>query len=416
MPLDPLAAYRQSGFLVAGEPFPLVGTVHAFASASSDSTLVLVTFSLPSRVLTFARDGEQYRASYRVAIEIQRDSVVMHRHMSHESVRVGSFRETSRGEESVIFRQFLAVAPGSYSLLLRVSDSTSGRFALTRANMDVPRYDRGGSTAPIAVYQALPRTDRRSIPKLVPNPRSTAVFGRDSVFTLYVETYAEDAPDSALLRLRVLDQQKRAIHVDTVRAVRRGRLLSGILHLRVARLGLGAILVELQSPDGAIAVVPLVVSLGEGLAVTTFDEMLEYLRFYTTSERLRALRDTTLESRPGAWLSFLRETDPTPTTIEHEGLREYFRHLADANARFRDEGIPGWLTERGMVYATLGEPDNVLEPGGPQVHERGRAQVWEYARHRVQLVFVDRTGLGKWELTPTSEAEFASIARRVRVQ
>lgn len=413
MPTDPLAAYRQAGFLVAGEPFPVVGMVHALASPSAESTLILVTFSLPSRALTFTRDGERYHASYRVAIELQRDSTVVQRYSGREAVRVASFRETSRGEESVIFQHYFTVAPGAYALSVRATDSISGRYALIRAGVEVPRYD-GGSSAPIAVYQVEPRTRRAAIPTLVPNARSTAVFGRDSLLTLYVESYVPG--DSVLLLLRVLDQQKRVILADTVRAIRHGEILSGLAHLSVERLGFGALVAELQSPTGARALVPLVVSLGEGLVVTTFDEMLEYLRYYTTTERLRALRDTTPEARPAAWATFLRETDPAPSTIEHEGLSRYFRQLAEANARFRDEGIPGWLTERGMVFATLGEPDNIYEPSDPRSIERGRAQVWDYARYRTQLVFVDATGFGRWRLTPSSEAEFWTIARRVRVQ
>ena len=69
-----------------------------------------------------------------------------------------------------------------------------------------------------------------------------------------------------------------------------------------------------------------------------------------------------------------------------------------------------------MVYTTLGEPDNIFVPSGPRSLERGRAQVWEYARYRAQFVFVDATGFGRWRLAPGSESEFATIARRVRVQ
>jgi GWxTD domain-containing protein len=414
VPTDPLAAYRQAGFLVAGEPFPLVGAVHALASPSPESTLILVTFSLPNRVLTFTRDGEQYHASYNVTLELRRDSMLVQRHEEREIVRVASFRETSRGEESVIFQKYFPVAPGHYALAVRATDSTSGHFATTTVGVDVPRYESGSATAPIAVYQAATRTDRGAVPSLVPNPRSTAVFGRDTTLTFYVESYG--AQDSALLPLRVIDQRKRTVFAETVRVTRHGQLLSGTTSIPVARLGLGATFVELQSPEGASAPVPLVVSLGEGLAVTTFEEMLEYLRFYATPERLRALRDTTREERSNAWARFLKETDPTPTTIEHEGLRNYFQNLAEANARFRDDGMPGWMTDRGMVYATLGEPDNVIEPKGAQPTERGRMQVWEYSRYRTQLVFIDNTGFGKWRLTPSSEAEFLSVARHVRVQ
>ena len=148
----------------------------------------------------------------------------------------------------------------------------------------------------------------------------------------------------------------------------------------------------------------------EDMAAVSFDEMLGSLRYFTTAERLRALRDTTAEARAAAWASFVRATDPSPGTPEHEGLREYFGRLAVANARFRGEEVPGWLSDRGMVYVTLGEPDRIVEGAG-EARARTRTQVWEYAQHRLRLVFVEQEGARRWRLTPASEAEFQAAKR-----
>ena len=113
-------------------------------------------------------------------------------------------------------------------------------------------------------------------------------------------------------------------------------------------------------------------------------------------------------------MTFWRETDPDPQTTEHEALRDYFRRLLTANERFREEGSTGWLTERGRVFITLGEPDQILEQGDVGIGTRGRIQIWQYLQHRAQFVFVDQSGFGRWRMTPTSEAEFESIAVRVR--
>ena len=72
------------------------------------------------------------------------------------------------------------------------------------------------------------------------------------------------------------------------------------------------------------------------------------------------------------------------------------------------------MTDRGMVFVTLGEPDQVLEPTAMAMNERGRIQVWEYRSLRIQLQFVDQSGFGRWRLTPGSQSEFMSAARRVQ--
>jgi GWxTD domain-containing protein len=155
----------------------------------------------------------------------------------------------------------------------------------------------------------------------------------------------------------------------------------------------------------------LFISGSDDLAAVSLHELLDYLRYFTTAERLRVLRDTVTEARAATWTAFLRATDPLPVTPEHEGLREYFSRLAIANARFRGEEVPGWLSDRGMVYSTLGEPDRIVEP---RAGAGERVQLWEYRQHRLRLTFIERETMQRWRLTPSSEAEFQAIAARVR--
>jgi GWxTD domain-containing protein len=201
----------------------------------------------------------------------------------------------------------------------------------------------------------------------------------------------------------------------------------------VARLGIGVVTVGVERLDAARRVservlaqesardsardsarVALFVTLGEDLPITSFDEVVSYLRYYAAPERLRALRDTAPDARAVAWAAFLRESDPVPATAEHEGLRDYFARIRAANVRFGEEGSAGWLTDRGMAYVALGEPDQIFDPGGPEVNVRGRQQIWDYRSPRLQLVFVDQSGFGRWRLAPQSMTEVqAAIKQRL---
>ena len=96
------------------------------------------------------------------------------------------------------------------------------------------------------------------------------------------------------------------------------------------------------------------------------------------------------------------------------GCSKYAR-IAQANTRFREEGSAGWLTDRGRVLVALGAPDQVFEPNVADLNQRGRRQVWDYRSQRLQVVFIDQTGFGRWKMTMTTEAEFESAARRVLV-
>jgi GWxTD domain-containing protein len=157
---------------------------------------------------------------------------------------------------------------------------------------------------------------------------------------------------------------------------------------------------------------PVFVTFGEDLPVATFTEMINYLRYFGSPARLQSLRDAPPDARANAWATFLRETDRDPATPVNEALRDYFARIAQANVRFREEGDIGWLTDRGRVLVALGAPDQFYEPNTTDLNQRGRTQIWEYRRHRLQVVFVDQTGFGRWRMTVGSEAEFEALMRR----
>ena len=87
--------YREIGLLAAPSPVSFVGKISSFASAFPDTTLVLVSISIPNRALTFTREAERYRAPYEVKLSLNRGDVEAATVNAMEIVRVGSFREVA---------------------------------------------------------------------------------------------------------------------------------------------------------------------------------------------------------------------------------------------------------------------------------------------------------------------------------
>lgn len=411
---DPVAVYTRAGLIASGAPLSFVGWVR-FLAGESDSAAALVALSFPARAFSFVREGTGYRARYDVSLEFRHGGESVRRVQATEAVRVNTLRETTREEESVIFQHLLSLAPGAYTMLVAVRDSAGSREGTAVVRIVVPRVGPGTGgvvSSPIVVHRAAPRSSVVDRPRLVANARSTALLGRDSIMRVYVEGYAVGGRTEMRLRVR-----GSAGHVsyDTALQARAqsGTVTGHLASIPVGRLGIGLSQVEVvAAPGGAVlSASPILVGLGEGLVVTTFDEALDYLRWFGSPERVRLLREESPARQPAAWTRFLRETDPVPTTGEHEGLRDYFARLELANVRFREEPTPGWLTDRGMVFVALGEPDRVREPrredsAGPPT------QQWEYDAPRARLVFVDRSGRGEWRLTAASEAEFRNATRQ----
>ena len=413
---DVVALYRRMGLLAEGGETPFVGSLSFFAGPSDDSTTIVVAVSLANRSLRFRSEGERWRASYDVGIEVRSGTDVVQEVRAREVVRVLAFRETTRDDESVLFKQVLNLAPGTYDIRLTVRDESATRGSAVEATIGVPRFAAGTVSSPVPVYEARPREQLAAPPDIVPTPRSTAVFGRDSVMTIYAEGYGDGATLPVQVSVKA-DESNAVLWSDSLQLPRHGDHFSSTFSIPLNRLGVGVMSLGINRPGSADTLrIPLFVAFGEDLPVATFTQMLDYLRYYVSSQRIQAMRDAPAEARAGLWAAFLRDTDPVPQTSSHEGLRDYFNRIAQANLRFREEGQPGWLTDRGRVAIALGPPDQIIEPSMSGVGTRGRTLIWDYREHRLQVIFIDTTGFGRWRMTLTSESEFEATVRRVILQ
>jgi GWxTD domain-containing protein len=231
------------------------------------------------------------------------------------------------------------------------------------------------------------------------------------VITLYVEGYGQG--DRMPLSLAARDESGRLLWHDEASLPRHGDLFSGAVNVPVAKIGIGVAVVLIWPSDAADTVrAPVFVGFGEELPVAKFDDMLQYLRWFAAPYRIKALRDSSPEGRPAAWANFVKETDSNPLTPVNEDLQAYFTRLLIVSQRFKEEGSPGWLTDRGKVFLGLGEPDQMYDQGISTLGDRGRAQVWQYQRLNIQLTFYDQSGFGRWRLTNASELEFQSQWQR----
>ena len=409
---DGVKLYRELGLLARGAPMPFVGNVAFMASATPDSTHVVVALTISNGNLTFGRETDRFRAGYTVSITLRNGSETVKQIEAHESVLVASFKEVSRLDESVIYQELLTLKPGRYSLTVNVRDDGSSKNGSDEVTLVVPTLTAGTLSTPVAFARVYQRLSLDSLPRVVTNPAATATFGRDSLVGLYVEGYGTAAGARLPLNIAARTENGRMLFTDTISLVRRQNLYSGVLYVPVARTGIGPIVMSVWQTGGKDTTrAPVFIGFGEELPVATYDEMLNYLKWFALPSRLRALRDTAPEFRPAAWANFVREN--ATLTGGAEALRDYFLRLNAANSKFREEGVPGWMTDRGKVLLGLGEPDQVYEQGSPSdPTQRLRSTIWEYRGIQQQLVFNEQQEFGHWRLTNSSAIAFEAAWRR----
>jgi GWxTD domain-containing protein len=81
---------------------------------------------------------------------------------------------------------------------------------------------------------------------------------------------------------------------------------------------------------------------------------------------------------------FWLRRDPMPDTDKNEFREEHYERIAYANQNFAVDGVPGWRTDRGVIYITYGKPDEI------QKSESG--EIWLFKFKRGTGLFGSRTG------------------------
>ncbi len=137
--------------------------------------------------------------------------------------------------------------------------------------------------------------------------------------------------------------------------------------------------------------------------------------YIITDEERRAFKQfRTDEERQSFVESFWMRRDPTPDTEENEYKEEHYRRIAYSNDHYAS-GIPGWKTDRGMIYIKYGPPDEIdSHPSGgsyQRPYEEGGGETSTYPfedwRYRyidgigtnVNIEFVDTTMSGEYHMT-----------------
>ncbi len=121
----------------------------------------------------------------------------------------------------------------------------------------------------------------------------------------------------------------------------------------------------------------------------------------TNEERAAFQRLTTDEERQKFIEQFWQRRDGTPGTARNEFKEEHYRRIAYVNERFASSK-PGWKTDRGRIYIKYGPPDEI-KTVPPKPGQFG-SERWFY-RHiegvgdLIEVLFVDKTGSGDYEIT-----------------
>lgn len=416
----PLQIYRDLGFMTGPGQFPAVASF-ATVAGPADSAYVLLGMSLPSSALRFQRDGDGFFAEYRIDVTfMDADSTTVKRFEGREVVRVSSFAETGRTDESIIYQQGMTLPPGHYIVRLQAADVNSARGFRMLDTLTVPDYRRdAGLASPVLVYDAGGRARRETLPALISNPRHTVPFGAEAPL-VYVESYDTTSP---YVDVRVLNEGGAELWSGrTTLSSAAPDLRYALIEIPANALPLGRFWVEVRDPHSNPVRTPLVMTISDEWMIANVSELMDFLRYIAHPEELDSLGIGTPVEQRAAWERFWARRDPLPVTDINEYRDQFFQRVRYATEAFREGGgRPGWQTHRGEVFIVLGPPEQVIERyiGERNITLQPNAEEWVYTSvpgGELDLLFYDRSGFGRFELTPSSAMDFRNVADRLKPQ
>ncbi|MFN2382763.1 MAG: GWxTD domain-containing protein [Gemmatimonadota bacterium] len=430
--LDLNAIFSNDDFYKAHDLLQARGDVGFLADvwylpASADSTRALLGVSLSNSTLQFVRTTTgRWQANYSVIARVtpERGGRAVEQTWD-KAVDVGSFDETLLTGETIVFQTELVLPVGAADLSLTVRDRNADDASRVTAKLDVPTLPPARVAVAEPVLLRVYRPGGAAGGDYVVNPSHYYAAPPTQFEFLAEVSGAAGAPAPLTLAAR-LTPATGAGPEDSVTAWSQAVAAEGNGTVRAfgavpnarARFGEYELELILTSATGetiARSSTPLLIAGSSGWIVRNWDDALSLIRYEATEDEhdiLEKIHGT--EERVAAWNCFWAMRDPVTTTSANEALQDYFRRIQIANANWKSALRPGYLSDRGRVFITLGPPDDISQramPDGPMPYE-----VWTYNRYNFQILFVDRIGFNNYQLDSSGvyQRELGAIERRKR--
>ncbi len=409
--------YRDQGILQAEGDVEFLADVWVLPTAS-DSARALLGISLSNADLQFVRTEEGgWQADYEVIVgfEAEEGESPPERRWERD-VRVATFDETLLTGETIVFQAELGLLPGEYETTITVRDRNADDASRGKMSISVPPVAGAalGEPVPLRIYRP-----GESGGEFVVNPAHTYTTAPTD-FEYLMQAEGLDPAATYTLVAQIVPQEDgepAGRWSGTVTPEADGTVRHfGTIENQAAQFGEYRLDVSLEAADGsalANASTPLLVAGSGGWIAENWDDALSLIKYEATSGEMDILEDVEGEqARIEAWNCFWRIRDPVPATAANEGMAEYFRKVLIANANWQSALRPGYLSDRGRVFITIGPPDDVNQrpvPSGSSAYE-----VWTYYRYNFQILFVDRIGFNNYQLESidTYQRELATVERR----
>ena len=386
------------------------------AQHPSSSRLDLYT-KVPFASLRFISTAEGFSARYDMTTEVyqlaeeERPGPLVTSRSWVDTVRVQRFRATQAEQRYDLSLHSFVLPPDRYLVRVRLENRSTGEVYSRELPVEVRDMRNGVAVSDLLLLEEYDADQNVIFPSVLGR------IGSDkSNVQFFYELYA-DRPQSVQITQEVVrlrkkgglssvrrllgmdgEQEEKVLSRRKTKQLAAGRTQAvAAIPMDSLRAGSYVSRVLVRSRDGealASASAPFTVQwAGLDRHIRRIDEAIAQLQYIAKDDEIAQIRRAgTPAEQLRRFRAFWRKRDPTPDTGRNERMEEYYYRVSFANRNFgsiRD----GWRTDRGHVHVLFGEPSSIERHFGSSSYE-----VWHYDGIGRRFIFVDKSGVGDYEL------------------
>ncbi len=368
---------------------------------STDSlTRVDIFLKVPYLRIKFIKRGNIYEANYDVDLSFfdsEADTLMLHRSW-REDVKTKDFRATTMPSSFNLSYRSFNLLPGIYKLKISVQDDNSQIKGSSENPVTVLPINKPLDISDIVLISKMVGNGKKE--KIIPNVSKVITSKVRSISFFYV-VYS-NIPRDVTIFYQVTNLRKDKFYKQSVnKKIKIGKnVIYQTLKNEELTLGEYSLIVKVidDSTGQKIGIGKKFYSKISNFptSIVDLDLAIDQMIYIASASQIDYIKSAkTYDEKLRRYLRFWKSKDPSPNTPENEVLDEYYRRVDYANANFKSY-YDGWRTDMGMIYITLGPPDQVERH--PFEYDSKPYEIWDYYTLNRRFIFVDETGFGDYRL------------------
>ncbi|MCC6637781.1 MAG: GWxTD domain-containing protein [Ignavibacteriaceae bacterium] len=383
--------------------------IYNFYSGDSANTKVDFFLQLPFEKLSFIKAGEKFRAEYSVSVTVNDENklkLITEKSWT-EKIELLDFNKTNSKSDYNLSARSFKLAPGKYYFTILVEDLDSRKEYRAEAEVPVRTFDQELAISDIMLISTKTTSESGTV-KIVPN-LSRNVAAQKGGIPIFFEVYSS-AERELELTYTIVDTKNNPLFTDKkIEKLKMGNTqLFYTFDFKDAGMGEYRMVISAPFVDDKTVVVSTksFFSRWSGMPSTLKDleKASDQMIYIAGPDEIDFIQDgKDFAEKLDRFMQFWEKKDPTQGTPENEVFNEYYRRIEFANKNFK-QMLEGWRSDMGMVYVTLGSPNNVERH--PFEYDSKPYEVWDYYDINRRFVFVDQTGFGDYRLVTPFFGEY----------